>query len=124
MAFSDHKILVVDDSSFMRQLVCGTLEQEGIQTVMAEDGVQALKMCQKHDVDAIVTDINMPNMDGYTLIMELRQNQQYRHKPILVLTTETSAESHQQGKHLGATGWITKPFNSMKLLDAVHLILD
>ena len=124
MAAEDCRVLVVEDSYYMRKLIATTLTKAGYQVQSAEDGVEALKICQNHNLDAIVTDIHMPNMDGYTLIMELRQTQYFRHKPILVLTSETSKESHKQGKHLGATGWITKPFDADKLLNAMQQIRD
>lgn len=116
-------VLVVDDSVSMRQLITGTLKEAGYQAVEAGDGQEGLKAAQSGGFDAVITDINMPNMDGIALIKELRGMTHYKFKPILVLTTESGGDMKQKGKEAGATGWIVKPFSPEKLLSAVRKVL-
>ena len=117
-------ILAVDDSPSMRQMVSYTLESAGYDVVMACDGVEALKIAEDTSVNLVLTDVNMPNMDGITLVRELRKLDAYRYKPILVLTTESSNEKKMQGKEAGATGWIVKPFDPAQLLNTLKRVLD
>ena len=117
------KILLVDDSVSMREMVGFTLKGAGYAVSQAEDGVEALKFAQGSTVDLVITDINMPNMDGITLIKELRGLPAYKFIPILTLTTENSAEKKQLGKIAGATGWIVKPFDPDHLLSTVKRVL-
>ena len=117
-------ILAVDDSPSMRQMVSYTLQSAGYEVVMACDGEEALEIAKKTDVNLVLTDINMPKMDGITLVKELRQLPAYRYKPILVLTTESSTEKKMQGKEAGATGWIVKPFDPDQLLATLRRVLD
>ncbi len=117
-------ILAVDDSPSIRQMVSYTLESAGYDVVMANDGDEALELAKKHNVNLVLTDVNMPNMDGITLVKHLRQLENYRHKPILILTTESSAEKKMQGKKAGATGWIVKPFDPEQLLATIRKVLD
>jgi two-component system chemotaxis response regulator CheY len=116
-------ILLVDDSVSMREMVGFTLKGAGYEVSQAEDGVEALKFAQGNTVDLVITDINMPNMDGITLIKELRALPAYKFIPILTLTTENSTEKKQQGKIAGATGWIVKPFDPDHLLSTVRRVL-
>ena len=117
-------ILAVDDSPSMRQMVNYTLKRAGYDVVSANDGVEALTIAQGRDISLVLTDINMPNMDGITLIKHLRELDNYRFKPILILTTESSNEKKMQGKDAGATGWIVKPFDPDKLLSTLRRVLD
>ena len=117
-------ILAVDDSPSMRQMVNYTLKRAGYDVVSATDGVEALTIAQGRDISLVLTDINMPNMDGITLIKHLRELDNYRFKPILILTTESSNEKKIQGKDAGATGWIVKPFDPDKLLSTLRRVLD
>ena len=117
------KILLVDDSVSMREMVGFTLKGAGYAVSQAEDGVEALKFAQGNTVDLVITDINMPNMDGITLIKELRGLPAYKFIPILTLTTENSSEKKQLGKIAGATGWIVKPFDPEHLLSTVQRVL-
>jgi len=117
-------ILAVDDSPSMRQMVSYTLESGGYDVVMANDGIEALKIAEETDVSLVLTDINMPNMDGITLVQELRKLDNYKYKPILVLTTESSTQKKMQGKAAGATGWIVKPFEPTQLLKTLRRVLD
>lgn len=117
------KILVADDSASMRQMVEFTLKEAGHQVVAAEDGLAALNLAKGMTADLVITDINMPNMDGITLIRELRALPAFKFTPILTLTTESTAEKKLEGKNAGATGWIVKPFNPEKLLATVNKVL-
>lgn len=118
-------ILAVDDSPSMRQMVSFTLQSAGYDVVMANDGVEALKIAEESpDVNLVLTDVNMPNMDGITLVKHLRGLEDYRFKPILILTTESSMEKKMMGKEAGATGWIVKPFDPEQLLNTLRRVLD
>ena len=116
-------ILIVDDSASMRQIVEFTLKEAGHQVMVAEDGVMALNLAKGAASDLVITDINMPNMDGITLIRELRALPAYKFTPILTLTTESTTDKKMEGKEAGATGWIVKPFNPEKLLATVSKVL-
>lgn len=118
------KILIADDSASMRQMVEFTLREAGHEVVAAEDGLAALNLAKGGTTaDLVITDINMPNMDGITLIRELRTLPDFKFTPILTLTTESTAEKKLEGKEAGATGWIVKPFNPEKLLATVNKVL-
>jgi two-component system chemotaxis response regulator CheY len=117
-------ILAVDDSASMRQMVSFTLKGAGYEVVEAADGVQALNIAKTRPVNLVITDVNMPNMDGIALIRELRALASYKFTPLLMLTTESSPEKKQQGKAAGATGWIVKPFNPDQLLNTVKKVLS
>lgn len=110
------KILIVDDSMSIRQMVEATLKGAGYQVETAEDGQAALDKCKVTRYDFVLTDQNMPRMDGLTLIKNLRSMGSYRGVPIVVLTTEASDTMKAQGKAAGATGWMVKPFDPQKLL--------
>ncbi|GAB6039397.1 response regulator [Endothiovibrio diazotrophicus] len=116
-------ILAVDDSASMRQMVVFTLKGAGYDVVEAADGVQALQSAKNRKVDLVLTDVNMPNMDGITLIRQLRALPNYKFTPILTLTTESAPEKKMEGKQAGATGWIVKPFNPTQLLATVKKVL-
>lgn len=116
-------ILAVDDSASMRQMVRYTLESAGYEVVQAADGVEALDYAKGSGVDLVLTDVNMPNMDGITLCKELRGLSHYKGVPILMLTTESATETKTRGKQAGATGWIVKPFNPDQLLATIAKVL-
>ena len=116
-------ILAVDDSASMRQMVSFTLKGAGYDVVEAADGVEALNIAKTRSVNLVITDVNMPNMDGISLIKELRNLPSYKFTPLLMLTTESGADKKQQGKAAGATGWIVKPFNPEQLLKTVSKVL-
>ena len=111
-----NKILIVDDSLSIRQMVEVTLKGGGYEVESAEDGQVAFDKCQATQYDFVLTDQNMPNMDGLTLIKALRNMSAYRSTPIVVLTTEASDAMKAQGRAAGATGWMVKPFDPSKLL--------
>ena len=117
------KILAVDDSASMRQMVSFTLRGAGHEVVEAEDGKQALGLAQKQAVDLVISDVNMPVMDGIALVKELRKLANYKFTPILMLTTESAGDKKSQGKQAGATGWIVKPFNPDQLLATIKKVL-
>ena len=116
------KILAVDDSKTMREMVSFTLKGAGYEVVDAEDGQQALERLKGVRVDAVITDLNMPNMNGYELIRALRADPNYKMAPILMLTTEGDDAKKVEGKAAGATGWIVKPFNPEKLVQVVKKV--
>src|ERR1043166_5199449 len=105
------KILIVDDSKTMRDMVSFTLKSAGFEVKEAEDGNRAVEALKDFQSDLIITDLNMPGMDGFGLIEHVRANPQYKYVPILMLTTESDGQKKERGKAVGATGWIVKPFN-------------
>lgn len=116
-------ILISDDSVSMRQMLTFTLSEAQYQVTQAQDGQKALELAKQHQFDLIITDVNMPTLDGLSLVKELRALPNYQYKPILLLTTETDPDKKQIAKKAGATGWIIKPFNPDKLLAAVRKVL-
>ncbi len=116
------RILTVDDSKTMRDMVSFTLKSAGFDVVEAVDGANALDVLAGTVVDAIITDINMPNMDGVTLVQRLRAQPKFKATPILILTTEGSDDKKAQGRNAGATGWIVKPFAPEKLLQVLNKV--
>lgn len=116
-------ILAVDDSASMRQMVRYTLEGAGYRVVQAADGVEALEFARTSSADLVLTDVNMPRMDGIALVRELRALDAYKFTPMLVLTTESGQDTKVRGKEAGATGWIVKPFNPEQLLATIARVL-
>ncbi|MEI8611336.1 response regulator [Enterovibrio sp. Hal110] len=117
------KILAADDSVSIRQMVSHTLKEAGYQVETANDGAEALSKAKSGDYDVIISDVNMPNMDGLEFVRQVRAVPQYKFTPILMLTTETSAEKKSMGKSAGATGWIVKPFNPDTLLKTLQRVI-
>lgn len=116
-------ILSVDDSASIRQMVKQTLAGAGYNVVQANDGAEGLAKARENSVDLIVTDLNMPVMNGLGLIRELRKLPAYKGVPIIFLTTESDAAIKQEAKLAGATGWITKPFQQEQLVAVVRKVL-
>jgi len=116
-------ILAVDDSASMRQMVAFTLKGAGYNVIEAADGQEALEKARAQQVDLVLTDQNMPRMDGITLVKQLRSMQAFSGTPMLILTTESSDEMKAKGKAAGATGWLVKPFDPAKLLDVVKRVI-
>lgn len=116
-------IMTVDDSASVRQMVSFTLKQAGFDVVEAVDGRDALNKINGSGVHMVITDLNMPNMDGIGLIRGIRAQPAYKFIPIVMLTTESQIEKKQEGKNAGATGWIVKPFNPAQLLAVVKKVL-
>ncbi|MDH5822788.1 response regulator [Luteimonas sp. RD2P54] len=118
------RILVVDDSASMRQMVSFALTTAGFAVEEAEDGRVALGRAQGGSFNAVITDVNMPNMDGISLIRELRQLPAYKFTPLLMLTTESGADKKADGKAAGATGWLVKPFDPEQLVATVRKVVS
>ena len=116
-------ILAVDDSASMRKMVTFTLKSAGYDVEEAVDGVDALEKAKSKQFDCIITDVNMPNKDGITLIKDLRAIANYKFTPMLTLTTESGMEKKMEGKAAGATGWIVKPFDPDQLLKTLKKVL-
>ena len=112
-------ILVVDDTRSMRKMVAAVLQGAGYEVSEAGDGVEALELAQSRSFDLVVTDHNMPRMDGVTLVRSLRGLAEYDNVALIVLSTETGAELKAQGREAGATGWMAKPFDPQRMLDIV-----
>lgn len=117
------KILVVDDSNSIRDMVSFTLKGAGYETVEAKDGQEGLNTAQTGVFDLVISDVNMPNMDGISLCQALRKLPSFKFTPILMLTTESSGDMKQKGKAAGATGWLVKPFNPEKLLATIKRVV-
>ncbi|PAR50715.1 response regulator [Vibrio metoecus] len=117
------RVLAVDDSISIRQMVSHTLQDAGYEVETASDGRDALAKAQKSRFDVIISDVNMPIMGGFEFVKAVRQQSQYKFTPILMLTTETSPEKKQEGKAVGATGWLVKPFNPETLLKTLQRVL-
>jgi two-component system, chemotaxis family, chemotaxis protein CheY len=111
--------LIVDDSASMRQLIAFTIKDAGYDVLLAENGRDALEKMSKTNVDMVITDLNMPEMDGITFIRELRTKADYKFIPIVMLTTESQEAKKQEGRAAGASGWIVKPFSPTQLMDVV-----
>lgn len=117
------KILAVDDSASVRQMVNFTLKTAGYEVVDAVDGKDGLDKAGKQKFDMIITDLNMPNLDGIEMIAAIRKLPEYSFIPILMLTTESQAEKKDAGRKAGATGWIVKPFNADQLITVLKKLV-
>jgi two-component system, chemotaxis family, chemotaxis protein CheY len=118
------RILAVDDSPSMRQMVSATLTAAGHSVEQASDGREALAAARREVFDVVITDINMPNMDGIALVKELRGLDTYSVVPLLVLTTDGTADCKDRGRKAGATGWLLKPFSPDRLLAVIAKVLQ
>lgn len=116
-------IMTADDSASVRQMVSFTLKQNGYTVVEAVDGKDALQKIQAQKVDMLITDLNMPNLDGIGLIKGVRALPSYKFIPIVMLSTESQDAKKQEGKSAGATGWIVKPFQPDQLIAVVKKVL-
>ncbi|MDH5632751.1 MAG: response regulator [Gammaproteobacteria bacterium] len=117
-------ILTADDSASMREMVLSALTSAGHEVSQAVDGEDALETAKKGKYNLVLTDLNMPKMDGITLIKRLRQLPEYKFVPILMLTTESDHEKKMAGKEAGATGWIVKPFDPEKLIAVINKVVS
>ena len=118
-----HSILAVDDSASMRQMVSFTLKSAGYNVVEAVDGQDAWEKAGGRTFDLVLTDQNMPRMDGISLTKKLRESAQFKSTPILILTTESSDQMKQAGRAAGATGWLVKPFDPNKLIEVIQKVI-
>jgi len=117
------RILTVDDSASVRQMVCFTLQKAGYEVAEAVDGKDGIAKAGNGKFDLIITDLNMPNIDGLQLITAVRKLPGYSFVPILMLSTESQAEKKDAGRRAGATGWIVKPFNADQLVAVVQKLV-
>lgn len=118
------KILTVDDSRTILKMLMLTLTEAGFETIQAADGVEGLEALDLYTPDVIVTDINMPRLDGFGFIEGVRNDVRHRSIPILVLTTESDADKRNRARQAGATGWIVKPFEPSKLIDVIERVTN
>ena len=116
-------ILAVDDSASMRKMVAFTLTGAGFHVVEAVDGQDAYEKAQTHTIDLVLTDQNMPRLDGLGLTKKLREQEKFKGMPILILTTESSDQMKQAGKAAGATGWLVKPFDPGRLIEVIQKVI-
>ncbi|MDG5977872.1 response regulator receiver protein [Hydrogenophaga taeniospiralis CCUG 15921] len=116
-------ILAVDDSASMRKMVSFTLTGAGFHVVEAVDGQDALEKAHAHAIDLVLTDQNMPRLDGLGLTRRLRENPKFKNTPILILTTESSDLMKQAGRSAGATGWLVKPFDPGRLIEVIQKVI-
>ena len=116
-------ILVVDDSASLRQVVGIALTRAGYEVIEAGDGVEALTRLDGRKINLVISDVNMPRMDGITFVAQLKQNPRYKFTPVIMLTTEDGSDRMQQGRVAGAKAWIVKPFSPPVLLDAVSKLI-
>ncbi len=117
------RILTADDSTSIRAMVRFSLETQGCEIAEARDGAEALDYLEFDGADMLITDLDMPRLDGFELVRKVRAMPQYRHLPILILTTESNDDFKARAKAAGATGWITKPFRPDQLSKMVKLLL-
>ena len=118
-----HSILAVDDSISMRQMVSFTLKNAGFEVVDAVDGEDAYEKARKRHFALVLTDQNMPRLDGIGLTRRLREHPNFKTTPILILTTESSDQMKQAGRAAGATGWLVKPFDPAKLIEVIRKVI-
>jgi len=116
------RVLAIDDSRTMRNLLRATLSDAGFEVDLAEDGEDGLGRLDSFDPDVVITDINMPRLDGFGFIEAAREREKTRRRPILVLTTESAPEMKARARDAGATGWIVKPFDDEKLVWAIERV--
>jgi two-component system chemotaxis response regulator CheY len=117
------RILSIDDSLTIRNMVKSMLESEGFEVVSANDGVDAMEIAREQTFDLVLSDINMPNMNGISLVSKLRRLDAYADTPIIMLTTEESDFKKNKAKNFGASGWLQEPFTEERLVGAVKKIL-
>lgn len=117
------KILVVDDSESIREILTFSLKQAGYEVMAAADGVEAINFFDGRHIDLVLTDYHMPRMNGLELIERVRNSESYKYIPVLVLTTENQMEKIREARQAGATGWLLKPFNTDKLLQTLRKVI-
>ena len=117
------RIIAVDDSASMRQMVTFTLKKSGYQVDDAQDGQAALQLAKQQQYDVVITDVNMPVMDGITLLQQLRQREDYQYTPVLMLTTETNPDLQAQAREYGVKAWLNKPLRPPVLQGAINKLI-
>ena len=118
-----YRILVAEDSDSMRQLICTTLKEEGYKVTEALDGKEAIEQMEDNEIDLVVSDLQMPNLDGIGLLKYLRGHESFKSVPVVMLTTESQYSKVVEAKKAGINGWIIKPFAPVKLLGTVEDLL-
>lgn len=113
------KVMIVDDSKAIRQSLAFTLKSVGYDVVEATNGIDALDLMKDNSIGLFISDVNMPEMDGITLLKKLKDDKDYKHTPVIMLTTEASGDMITEGKEAGAKAWIIKPFQPEQLIEAV-----
>jgi two-component system, chemotaxis family, chemotaxis protein CheY len=116
-------VLIADDSESIREVLAFSLMNAGYQVLMASDGMEALNYFDGRTIDLLLTDYHMPNLNGLELIVRVRQLDNYKYLPILVLTTESQNQIMKEARDAGATGWLTKPFSTEKLLQTLRKVI-
>ena len=116
------RILTIDDSKTIRDMLMLTLADAGFEVLQAVDGQDGLDVLSKEQVDVVITDINMPRMDGYEVIRQMRRNSAHDSTPILVLTTESEVDKKNIAREAGATGWLVKPFDPVRLVETINKV--
>ena len=116
-------VLAIDDSPSIRQMVAFTLKNAGYDVVEANDGMDGLAKAKAQGFNLVLTDQNMPRMDGISLTKKLREHPKFKGTPILILTTESSDQMKQAGRAAGATGWLVKPFDPVKLIEVIGKVI-
>ena len=116
-------IMIVDDSEVFRKIVRVCLKNSGYELIECSDGVDALNQLTGQKISLIISDVNMPNMDGLTLAKQVKEKEEYKFTPIIMLTTEHQEDKKQQGKDIGVRAWLVKPFSPEELLDSINKIL-
>lgn len=119
-----NNILIVDDSESIREVIASGLEMSGYSVTKGINGADGLKCLESlSEVNLIITDLNMPVMDGISFLKEVRKNEKYKYLPILILTTESQEAKKQEAREAGATGWIIKPFSKERLVNVIKKVL-
>jgi two-component system, chemotaxis family, chemotaxis protein CheY len=117
------RVLTVDDSATMQEMIVATLMGAGYEAVTADNGIEALKLLKTEAVDLIISDVNMTHMGGFEFVSRVRELDEFQYTPILFLTTEASKEFKAIGREIGATGWLTKPFDPTELVRVIKRVL-
>lgn len=117
------KILAVDDSPSIRQLMSSILSEAGHEVITAEDGLAGLRLTREHEFDMILADVHMPGLDGIAMVSRIRKQPGYEYTPIVMVTTEIQEEKKKKAKSHGASGWLTKPFTSERVISAVNKLI-
>lgn len=118
-----YKILLVEDEENLRELLKYQLENAGYQVITAKDGLEALSLARKHNIDLIILDLMLPKLDGYTVCRLLKFSEQYRKIPLIMATARTNPEDKERGLEMGADFYLTKPLDSQELLDKIKELL-
>lgn len=117
-------ILIVDDSITLRQVIAIALKSAGYDVIEGEDGVDGLSKLTGQKINLIISDVNMPNMDGLTMVTKIKENPAYKFTPIIMLTTESGGDMKERGRAAGVKAWMVKPFNPTQMLDAVSKLIS